>query len=186
MDRYFQSTDKTLSGGDLHLVGVCAMYIASKYEDVIPLMMRTIINKIGHNKFEIPVIEDKELDILKAIQYKIGSPTVKEFLDRFIEEVDENELRTDKFLKITMYLAKMSCHNYNLMQLPTSLLASAVFNVALKIYEKIDPNVDVASIMSRVISFAKLDLIDAKLAVKEMLAFSKGFDKQYPNFKNLK
>jgi len=72
------------------------------------------------------------------------------------------------------------------MQLPTSLLASAVFNVALKIYEKIDPNVDVASIMSRVISFAKLDQIEAKMAVKEMLAFSKGFDKQYPNFKNLK
>jgi hypothetical protein len=42
-----------------------------------------------------------------------------------------------------MYLAKMACHNYSLMQLPTSLLASAVMNVALKIYEKHDSKVDV-------------------------------------------
>ena len=115
MDRYFKATDKVLSGGDLHLAGVCAMYIASKYEDVIPLMMRTIINKIGHNKFEMPLIEDKELEILQSIQYKIGSPTVKEFLDRFSEEIGEQELRTDKFQKICMYLAKMACHSYSLM-----------------------------------------------------------------------
>lgn len=73
------------------------MFIASKYEDVIPLLMRTVINKIGHNKFEVPLIEEKELEILKAIQYKIGSPSVKEFLDRYFEEIDEPSLRTEKF-----------------------------------------------------------------------------------------
>lgn len=85
-----------------------------------------------------------------------------------------------------MYLAKMACHNYSLMQLPTSLLASAVLNVALKIYEKIEPKIDVAAIMSRIISFAHLDITDAKLAAKEMLTFAKNFDKLYPNFKNLR
>ena len=111
---------------------------------------------------------------------------MKEFLDRFFEELGEAELKTEKFQKICMYLAKMACHNYNLMQLPTSLLASAVLNVALKIYEKIEPRVDVASVMSRVLSFAQLDVTEAKLAAKEMLAFAKNFDKLYPNFKNLR
>ena len=49
-----------------------------------------------------------------------------------------------------------------------------------------ESNVDVTLIMSRVISFAKIDTIEAKLAAKEMLAFSKGFEKQYPNLKNLR
>lgn len=67
MDRYFKATDRQLSGSDLHVTGIVCMFIASKYEDVIPLLMRTIINKIGHNKFEIPLIEEKELSILNAI-----------------------------------------------------------------------------------------------------------------------
>lgn len=148
--------------------------------------MRTIINKVGHNKFEVPLIEDKELEILKAIQYRVGSPSAKEFLDRYFEEIGEPSLKTEKFQKICMYLGKMACHNYSLMQLPTSLLASAVLNVALKIYEKFEPKIDVAAIMSRIISFAHLDITDAKLAAKEMLTFAKNFDKLYPNFKNLR
>ena len=67
LDRYFKNTEKELTGSDLHVSGIVCMFIASKYEDVIPLLMRTIINKIGHNKFEVPLIEPKELDILNAL-----------------------------------------------------------------------------------------------------------------------
>jgi len=63
------------------------MFIASKYEDVVPLMMRTVINKIGHNKFSLRQIEDKEMEILRVLSYKVGQPTVKEFLDRYMEEL---------------------------------------------------------------------------------------------------
>ena len=91
------------------------MYTASKYEDVIPLMMRTVINKIGHNKFEVLTIQNKELEILTSIGYKVGSPTVKEFLERYIEEHGEPILKTERFYKICMCLSKMACHNYSLM-----------------------------------------------------------------------
>jgi len=56
LDRYFKESDRVLSGPDLHLSGIVTMFIASKYEDVIPLLMRTVINKIGHSKFEVPQI----------------------------------------------------------------------------------------------------------------------------------
>ena len=51
MDRYFKASERILKSSDLHLTGVVAMFIASKYEDVIPILMRTLLNKIGHNKF---------------------------------------------------------------------------------------------------------------------------------------
>jgi hypothetical protein len=53
MDRYFKSTEKKLNSSELHLTGIVCMFIASKYEDVIPILMKTIINKIGHNKFTV-------------------------------------------------------------------------------------------------------------------------------------
>lgn len=124
--------------------------------------------------------------MMKIIGFKIGSPTVKEFLDRYIEELNDPLLKSDKFQKICMYIAKMTCHNYSLMQLPTSLLAAAVVNVGLRIYEKIEPKLDVSLIMNKIVQFASLDITDMKLAAKETLSFAKNFDKLYPNFKNLR
>lgn len=43
--------------------------------------MKTVINKIGHNKFTIQAIQEKEIEILSVIGFKIGVPTIKEFLD---------------------------------------------------------------------------------------------------------
>lgn len=97
MDRYFKEVDKIVTSQELHLCGVVTMFIASKYEDVVPLLMRTVVNKIGHNKFDVPSIEDREIEMLKALSYKIGSPTAKEFLDRYCEELNEPLLKTDKF-----------------------------------------------------------------------------------------
>jgi hypothetical protein len=45
------------------------MFMASKYEDVYPLLMKTVFNKIGHSKISIEAIRLKELDILRAIGF---------------------------------------------------------------------------------------------------------------------
>lgn len=95
MDRYFKNKEKPQPATDLHLTGIISMFIASKYEDIVPLMMRTVINKIGHNKFELATIQDKELEMLKVLGYKIGAPTVKEFMDRFMEELGDNISKTE-------------------------------------------------------------------------------------------
>ena len=87
MDRYFKNVSLSLQSTELHLVGVVSMFVASKYEDIVPLMMKTVVNKIGHNKFELRQIEEKELELLRVNEYRVGVPTVKEFLDRFLEEL---------------------------------------------------------------------------------------------------
>jgi hypothetical protein len=87
MDRFFKNTSSELKAADLHLIGVATMFIASKYEDVVPILMRTVINKIGHNKFTQQQIQEKEIEILKALSFKVGAPTVKEHLDRYYEEI---------------------------------------------------------------------------------------------------
>lgn len=63
------------------------MFIASKYEDIFPLKMKTIYEKIAHQKLEIATIKQVELDILKTIDYKIHAPTVLDFLKVYLLEV---------------------------------------------------------------------------------------------------
>lgn len=122
MDRYFKNVSISLPSTELHLAGVVSMFVASKYEDIVPLMMKTVVNKIGHNKFELRQIEEKELDLLRVNDYKVGVPTIKEFLDRFLEELSGLLSKQDRSVyRYLMCLAKMTCFSYDIQQLPVSL-----------------------------------------------------------------
>lgn len=92
MDRFFKQTKDTINSKELHLIGITAMFLAAKYEDVVPILMRTAVNKIGHNKFSAPQIQAKEVQILQTLQFRIGAPTVKEFLDSFFEELASSNM----------------------------------------------------------------------------------------------
>jgi len=47
-DRYFKGCSSAQEVSDLHLTGVTAMFIASKFEDIYPLKMKTVFEKIAH------------------------------------------------------------------------------------------------------------------------------------------
>lgn len=87
MDRYFKSTKTVRQVSDLHLIGVTCMFVASKYEDIYPLKMKTVYEKIGHQKLDISVIKSLELEILKTLDYKIHAPTVLDFLKVYLVDV---------------------------------------------------------------------------------------------------
>ena len=80
LDRYFKGKTETREISDLHIIGVTTMFIASKYEDIYPLKMKMVFEKIAHRKLSIEDIKSLELDILKSINYKIPAPTVLDFL----------------------------------------------------------------------------------------------------------
>ena len=50
MDRYFALSKKALKPTDLHLLGIAAMFLAAKYEEIYPFKMRHVYEKIGHRK----------------------------------------------------------------------------------------------------------------------------------------
>lgn len=51
MDTYFDECKLILKSEDVHLIGMVSMFIASKFEDVIPIRMNSMISKIGHDMF---------------------------------------------------------------------------------------------------------------------------------------
>ena len=52
-DEYLRAQQgrKIMENSDVHAVGVAAMYLASKYEDIYPLHSRVVSEKISHNAF---------------------------------------------------------------------------------------------------------------------------------------
>ena len=48
MDRFLKQSSRIVQVSDLHIIGVTAMFIASKFEDIHPLKMKTVYEKIGH------------------------------------------------------------------------------------------------------------------------------------------
>lgn len=63
------------------------MFLASKYEDIYPLKMQTVFEKIGHEKLQIEQIKKLELEIIKVINYRIHAPCVLDFLKQYLMQV---------------------------------------------------------------------------------------------------
>ena len=61
----------------LYPIGISAVLISSKYEDVTPIPMKCLVEKAGHNNFTHEQILQLEKDILKSLGFCV---TVKESL----------------------------------------------------------------------------------------------------------
>lgn len=62
------------------------MFMASKYEDIYPLLMKTVFSKIGHKKISVDLIRERELDILRTLGFKVGAyPSALEFLEKYMD-----------------------------------------------------------------------------------------------------
>ncbi len=51
MDSYIFKSEKIITTDDVHILGLTSMFIASKFEDVIPIRMSSLVSKIGHDIF---------------------------------------------------------------------------------------------------------------------------------------
>lgn len=51
MDNYFYMTPKSLISSDLHLIGITSLWIATKYNEVEDLDIKTLKVNISHNSF---------------------------------------------------------------------------------------------------------------------------------------
>ena len=227
MDRYFKECDnrkKVLEPAELHLIGVTSMFIASKYQDIYPLRLKIVQDKIAHNKLTCKEIINKEDEITRYLNYNIGLPTMWDFINLFIEEIfyincnkhqiknqilldtyyhdiitdEDDDLGTiinQKFTKnmlnllkyVCIYLAKMNCHDYQLMQKKNSLLAASTIYVAIKICEQINKeeyiNDYFTESLNKVSNCNEHDIIKT---AQKILYNAQNFDNIFNGLENLK
>lgn len=195
---------------DLHIIGVTTMFIASKYEDIYPLKMKMVHEKIAHKKLSIEKIKSLELDVLKTIRYKIPAPTVLDFLKVYLKEVldighqantslrkeEKEELPKNSdspegqkllIFKMAMYLAKMSMHCYELAGRRQSLVAVGALYVALKICEQLKKTQLITNpIVQKLVVVARSQEEEIIEVSQKVLYLAQNFDKAFPGLENLK
>ncbi|XP_010480987.1 PREDICTED: cyclin-A3-3-like [Camelina sativa] len=119
---------KTLNMQRLQLVGVSAMLIASKYEERSRPKVEDFCYITANTYTKQDVLKMEE-DILLALQFELGRPTIYTFLRRFIRVAQEDfKVPHWQLEPLCCYLSELSMLDYSCVKfLPSMLAASAVF-----------------------------------------------------------
>lgn len=82
LDKYLiaaHNNGRMLENKDIHVLGVTAMYLASKYEDVFPLHSKVVSEKIAHGAISPKQITEKEIEFLQLFEFQIDFVTHYDF-----------------------------------------------------------------------------------------------------------
>jgi hypothetical protein len=143
MDNFISHSKNILTNQDIHLTGICCIYIASKMEDIIPLRMSHVKTKIGHNKFSEKEIKKREKLILETVNFNVITTSTYEFIKTFIYDFNHNNREfikslnmshhVDTYENICVFLSKMMCHTEEFTPFSYSLKAIACIVAAFDI-----------------------------------------------------
>lgn len=120
IDRFLE--DNRVRRSKLQLVGVAALLVASKYEEIYPPELRDLvyITDRAYNKQEILEMESQ---IAVALDYNLTLPTTHSFLCRFLKAAHADRM----MVQMACYLAERSLQEYSMVKyLPSVIAASAV------------------------------------------------------------
>uniref|UniRef100_A0A452QCW3 G2/mitotic-specific cyclin-B1 n=1 Tax=Ursus americanus TaxID=9643 RepID=A0A452QCW3_URSAM len=114
----------------LQLVGVTAMFIASKYEEMYPPEIGDFAF-VTDNTYTKHQIRQMEMKILRSLNFGLGRPLPLHFLRRAskIGEVDVEQHTLAK------YLMELTMLDYDMVHFPPSQIAAGAFCLALKILD---------------------------------------------------
>ncbi|XP_039023950.1 putative cyclin-A3-1 [Hibiscus syriacus] len=138
IDRYLSLN--ALNRQKLQLLGVSSMLIASKYEEINPPNVEDFCY-ITDNTYRKEEVVKMEADILKALKFELGNPTVKTFLRRFTRDAQEDYKASSLQLEfLGCYLAELSLLEYGCVKfLPSRVAASVLFLASFIIQPKRHP-----------------------------------------------
>ena len=110
----------------LQLVGVTALLIACKYEEIYPPEVRDCVY-ITDRAYQRQEVLAMEQDMLSRLRFKITVPTASPFLKRFLSITDASELT--KFA--AQYYMERTLQEHDLLRYRPSLVGAASIALAL-------------------------------------------------------
>ncbi|XP_076139512.1 G2/mitotic-specific cyclin-B1-like [Alosa pseudoharengus] len=127
IDRFLQ--DNPVPRKQLQLVGVTAMFIASKYEEMYPPEITDFVF-VADSAYTATQIRWMEMKILRVLDFSVGRPQPLQFLRRASKIGDV----TVTHHTLAKYLTELSMLDYDMVHFPPSQVASAAFALTLKLY----------------------------------------------------
>lgn len=134
IDRFLEA--KPVSRKNLQLVGVTAMLIASKYEEIWAPEVRDFVY-ISDKAYSRQQILAMEKQMLNTLHFNLTVPTPYNFLARFLKAANSH---FDKEVSLlASYLVELSMVEYSMLKYSYSLTSAAALYVSLKTLKKHNP-----------------------------------------------
>jgi len=129
IDRYLDS--QVTAQRQLQLVGVTALMIAAKFEEVYPPQVKDFVY-VTDKAYTREDILKMEVSILKVLQFKICRPTAMHFLERY----QSANGCTDAHRDLGQYLLELSLVEYKMIKYAPSHLAAAAILLSNKLLRR--------------------------------------------------
>uniref|UniRef100_A0A7S1NPT6 Cyclin N-terminal domain-containing protein n=1 Tax=Eutreptiella gymnastica TaxID=73025 RepID=A0A7S1NPT6_9EUGL len=126
IDRFLAS--KVVTRQRLQLVGVVAMLIGAKYEEIYPPEIKDFIY-ISANTYTKDEILRMELLMLQTLEFNLTVPTIYPFVQRALQVFEADQVCRH----MTYYFAELSLLDYNLLVFWPSTIAAACIYLARKV-----------------------------------------------------
>ncbi|KAL3041369.1 hypothetical protein OYC64_019549 [Pagothenia borchgrevinki] len=128
IDRYLQ--DNPVPRKQLQLVGVTAMFLASKYEEMYPPEISDFAY-VTDRAYTTAEIRDMEMSILRVLKFQLGRPLPLQFLRRASKVYEV----TAEQHTLAKYLLELTMVDYEMVHMPPSIVASASLALSLKVLD---------------------------------------------------
>ena len=125
IDRFLSK--KVVTRKNLQLVGVTAMLLASKYEEIWAPEVRDFVY-ISDKAYSREQILDMEKQMLNTLGFHLTVPTPYQFLSRFYKAAGADK----QFQLLASFIVESSLPDYSMLKFPASLTAAAATYVAMK------------------------------------------------------
>ena len=125
IDRYLSKNE--VNRTKLQLVGVSAMFIACKYEEIYPPELKDFVY-ITDGAYAKPDVLHMEYKMLKSLNFNITFPTQWSIFEIFRKKLDLNE----KTFKLAWFLMELCLIDYKALKYKMSYLAASAILIASK------------------------------------------------------
>lgn len=133
IDRYLSKVN--IKKSQLHLLGVTALLIATKYEEIYPPELKDLLN-ISENKFSKDEVLKMENEILSTLEFNFFAPSSLRFLERYRKI--SNTASDDQIFFFAQYLGEIALLDSFLLKHKQSNLAAAAFALSARSIKKIN------------------------------------------------
>lgn len=101
-DDYLRTTSAILDNSHVHLIGLTALHLASKYEDPIPLSIQLIAERISHGALTRQDMLKMQEKMLRTLDFDLDRSTP---FDIF-EAMQNNHSLSPRVTELTLYLIR--------------------------------------------------------------------------------
>ena len=160
IDRYLSKNETNRV--KLQLVGVAAMFIASKYEEIYPPELKDFVY-ITDNAYVKADVLDMESKMLGSLEFDITFPTQWSFFEIFGKKLNLDQ----KTLNLAWFLMELSLIDYKMLKFKLSQIASTVILIAVKTLNFYNRNE-----FEKITGFKESELRECAREIKNYYAFN--------------